>query len=117
MTKLEWIIFEKEAKRIKTIAFIAILRFIVGTIAYWYLDRDIVAEGCTYIVASTGEELTEGDWMPVRPEDDDIYITPDGTYKFNRWPTCYCSYGRSYWYGAPNATERLASIAGRPVIK
>ena len=66
---------------------------------------------------STGEELTEGDWMPVRPEDDDIYITPDGTYKFNRWPTCYCSYGRSYWYGAPNATERLASIAGRPVIK
>ncbi len=115
MARFEWIFFEKVWPRLKIIIPVTIIFFIVGTVIYWYVDRDVVAEGCTYIVAATDEELKAGELMPVRPEDGDIYITPEGTYEFNRWPTCHCSYGRSHWNGAPNASNRLTMIAGRPV--
>ncbi len=55
--------------------------------------------------------------MPVSPIAGDVYITPEGTYEFTTGAICACmdSYGHSHWYGAPNASNRLTMIAGRPV--
>ncbi len=60
MARFEWIFLEKVLPKLRIAVPVTMFLIIVGIITYWYVDRDIVAEGCVYVCVD-GTELKEGE--------------------------------------------------------